>query len=80
MYINVSIIKRILKVYEILRNNFQLRFIPILVGIYLILIRLLVFTFSILDLIFISKLKKIKITQPILIVGNPRSGTTFLHH
>ena len=80
MYINISIVKRVLKVYEILRNNFKLRFIPILVGIYLLFIRLLVFIFSILDLFFFSKLRHIKIKQPILIVGNPRSGTTFLHH
>ena len=80
MYKNVSIIKRILKVYEILSNNFHLRLIPILIGIYLIFIRLLVFVFSTLDLFFISKLRRIKIKQPILIVGNPRSGTTFLHH
>ncbi len=80
MYINISIVKRVLKVYEILCNNFKLRFIPILVGIYLLFIRLLVFIFSILDLFFFSKLRHIKIKQPILIVGNPRSGTTFLHH
>ena len=63
MYKNVSIIKRILKVYEILSNNFHLRLIPILIGIYLIFIRLLVFVFSTLDLFLFQNLDVSKLNN-----------------
>jgi len=41
-------------------------------------IELIVWTGFILDEIFFPKFHDIKINQPIFIIGNPRSGTTFL--
>ena len=35
---------------------------------------------AVIDYLCFSKIRKGKINHPILIVGNPRSGTTFLHH
>ena len=80
MYINVSTYKRIKKVYKILKFNFGIKFLSILVGFYILLVRTLVFIFSIFDYIFFPKVQFLKIKNPIVIVGNPRSGTTFLHH
>ena len=45
----------------------------------LFILRLVVFVGSIFDYLLFIKLRKGKIENPILIVGNPRSGTTFLH-
>ena len=42
-------------------------------------IELIVWTGFILDEIFFPKFHDIKINQPVFIIGNPRSGTTFLH-
>jgi len=42
-------------------------------------IELFVWTGFILDEFFFPKFQDIKINQPIFIIGNPRSGTTFLH-
>ena len=44
----------------------------------ILVLRLVVDLFRILDTIFYPSLKK-QIKNPIIIVGNPRSGTTFLH-
>ena len=80
MNIKISILTRILKVYSILGKNFGNWITPIITGILILFLRIIVFIGSIIDYIFFSKLRSIKIQKPILIVGNPRSGTTFLHH
>ena len=80
MNINITIYKRLLKIYTILGNTFGSWFAPIITGLLLLLLRLVVFLGSIIDYLCFSKIRKGKIKEPILIVGNPRSGTTFLHH
>ena len=80
MNINITIYKRLLKIYIILGNTFGSWFAPIITGLLLLLLRLIVFLGSIIDYLCFSKIRKGKIKGPILIVGNPRSGTTFLHH
>jgi len=72
------ILKRILKVYLIVGKTFHSWFSPIITGILILLLRLTVGLFRILDLIFYPSIQK-PISAPIIIVGNPRSGTTFLH-
>jgi len=32
------------------------------------------------DYIFLPKFRKVKVKQPVFIIGHPRSGTTFIHH
>ncbi len=32
------------------------------------------------DYIFFPKFRKVKVKQPVFIIGHPRSGTTFIHH
>ena len=71
---------RLIKVYRIIGSTFGTWVSPIITGIQLCILRLLVFKFSIIDYICFTKIRRGKIKKPILIVGNPRSGTTFLHH
>ena len=74
----VSLFKRIITTYIIIGRTFKKWLFPILVGFFLIIIRLIIFFFMALDYIFIPSLWIKKIKNPIIIVGNPRSGTTFL--
>ena len=53
--------------------------LPIFAGIYLLTLRVINFVFMKIDWIFFPFKINRKITKPILIVGNPRSGTTFIH-
>ena len=78
--IKIYIYKRLLTVYIILGKTFGSWFSPIFTGLLFFILRTVVFIGSILDYICFSKIRKGKIKAPIIIVGNPRSGTTFLHH
>lgn len=46
---------------------------------FLMILRSMVATGMMLDALFIPGLRKSRLDRPIVIVGNPRSGTTFLH-
>ena len=75
----IGIIKRALKAYHTIGSTFGIWIVSIFVGLYLLTVRTLNFIFMKVDWIFYPiKLRK-KISNPILIVGNPRSGTTFIH-
>jgi len=77
--LKVGIIKRISKAYHTIGTTFGKWISPLFVGLYLLTLRTLNFIFMKVDWIFFPlKLRK-KIERPILIVGNPRSGTTFIH-
>ena len=78
--IKISITKRLLTVYLIIGKTFGQWFSPLITGILLLILRITVFFGSVIDLLFYSKIRNGKINNPIIIVGNPRSGTTFLHH
>jgi len=75
---NISIVKRLTTVYSIIYSIFNKKIGPVIIFIGVINLRLLVHFFMLLDQIFYPSLSKIKISSPIIIVGNPRSGTTFL--
>ena len=75
----ISLLKRILTSYKILGTTFGKWIIPIFAAIYLVSVRSISSLFSMLDYIFIPSIWTKKIEKPIIIVGNPRSGTTFLH-
>ena len=75
----ISLIKRIFKAYQTIGLTFGRWISPIFVGLYLLTLRTINFIFMKFDWFFYPfKLNK-KIKKPILIVGNPRSGTTFIH-
>ena len=71
-------IKRIIRVYLIVGKTFGVWIIPIFTGILILFLRLIVFVGRLLDHLFFPGIRK-PLQNPILIVGNPRSGTTFLH-
>ena len=73
------ILKRITRVYLILGQVFGAWFSPIISGCLVLVLRILVGFFRLLDYVFYPELLKPIKNEPIIIVGNPRSGTTFLH-
>ena len=74
----ISIFKRLITVYNILGRIFGKRISPLITFMFILLLRLIISFFMVLDKIFFPSLSKIKISNPIIIIGNPRSGTTFL--
>ena len=75
----IGLIKRLSKAYCTVGRTFNIWIVTIFVGIYLLTIRTINFIFMKFDwLLYPLKLQK-EIESPILIVGNPRSGTTFIH-
>ena len=75
---NVSFLKRLAIVYLIIFSIFNKKVGPVFIFIGIIILRLLVYLFMLFDQIFYPGLSNVKISKPIIIVGNPRSGTTFL--
>ena len=71
-------LKRIFKVYLIIGKNFNMWLSPILTGVLLLCLRIIVVVGQVLDHLFFWSVRK-PLNNPIIIVGNPRSGTTFLH-
>ena len=74
----INIFRRLFTAYLILGKTFGNWISPILIALIVLTLRVLVFVFMFLDRIFIPSLWSKKINSPIIIVGNPRSGTTFL--
>ena len=74
----ISIFKRLITVYKILGKIFKKRISPLVLFFLISILRIIIFFFRIFDQIFFPHLSKTKINNPIIIVGNPRSGTTFL--
>ena len=76
---NISIFRRITTAYLTIGKSFGIWLSPIITGFLLLILRIIVFLFMKIDYILFPKLFFTKIKKPIIIVGNPRSGTTFLH-
>ena len=75
----ISAFKRISKAYLTVGATFGTWFSPIITGVLITILRLIVGAGRILDRIFFPNAINKKLENPIMIVGNPRSGTTFLH-
>ena len=69
---------RKLKAYKTIGNTFGSWVSPIVTGLFLGLMRTLVSIGLFIDKIFYKIARDPKLENPIVIVGNPRSGTTFL--
>jgi len=76
---NISAFKRVSKAYFTVGNTFGIWFSPIITGLLISILRIIVGVGRIMDRIFFPGVFNSKIKNPIMIVGNPRSGTTFLH-
>jgi len=75
----VSVVKRVFVTYRILGTTFGAWVSPILTAMLILILRLVVSSCRVLDLLFFPHVFKYPIKNPIMIVGNPRSGTTFMH-
>ena len=75
----ISKLKRAKTAYLIIGSNFGQWLSPIITGILINSLGILVSIGMFFDKIFYPSLNRKKIKSPILVVGNPRSGTTFLH-
>src|SRR5690606_35918947 len=73
-----SIVSRMGRVYRILRKAHGVYVAPLFVACLFVLLRTGVALAMALDRVFFPKLKKTKANRPIVLVGNPRTGTTFL--
>lgn len=71
-------LQRLGRVFGVLRHQHSLRGKPIVFAILFGLIRTLVAVSMALDRLFFPVLSRVKAKNPIVIVGNPRTGTTFL--
>ncbi len=71
-------IARLLDAYRIMRSELGLGLRPIGTGILFLTLRLVVGLGSLLDPWFFPALRRTRVRRPIVLVGNPRTGTTFL--
>ena len=71
-------IGRISLIYCIIRERFSSSIAPLFTGVLFFMLRILVWIGQSLDKVFFLRLRTIRIERPIVIVGNPRTGSTFL--
>ena len=76
---NISVYRRISKAYFTIGTTFGTWFSPIITAVLIFILRIVVGIGRIIDRLLFPGAFKSKIKSPIMIVGNPRSGTTFLH-
>jgi hypothetical protein len=65
-------------VYRVVAGTFRVRVIPLFVALFYANLRLWVGLLMALDPLFFPSLRNTRVERPIVIVGNPRTGTTFL--
>src|SRR5688500_14969351 len=73
-----SIISRMGRVYRVLRRTHHVYVIPLFLALLFAGLRTLVWFAMALDRLFFPKLRRTRLNRPIVLVGNPRTGTTFL--
>jgi hypothetical protein len=73
-----SIFSRMGRVYRVLRRTFGVRVVPLFIALVFGLVRTLVGIGMALDHLLFPSLRKARANRPIVLVGNPRTGTTFL--
>jgi hypothetical protein len=73
-----GILSRMGRVYRVFRRAFGVRVVPLFVAVVFGLVRTLVAVAMALDNVFFPRLRKTRANRPIVLVGNPRTGTTFL--
>ena len=75
----ISTFKRVFTAYKTVGTIFNTWLSPIITGILIVILRMVVALGRIADHIFFPGAFKTPLKNPIMIIGNPRSGTTFLH-
>jgi hypothetical protein len=73
-----TIFSRMGALYRVMRRTFGVRVIPLFLAVFFGFIRTVVAIGMALDRVFFPRLAKTRANRPIVLVGNPRTGTTFL--
>lgn len=73
-----SVLSRMGRIYGVLRKTHHVYVVPLFIAVLFGLLRTLVAVSMALDHVFFPRLNRTKATRPIVLVGNPRTGTTFL--
>jgi len=73
-----TIVARMGQVYRVLRRTFHVRVVPLFVAAVFGVVRAIVAVAMALDRVFFPRLARTRAHRPIVLVGNPRTGTTFL--
>ncbi|HYJ07925.1 MAG TPA: sulfotransferase [Polyangiaceae bacterium] len=73
-----SILSRMARIYGVLRRPHRVYVVPFFLALLFALLRTLVAIGMALDNVFFPRLKRTRANRPIVLVGNPRTGTTFL--
>jgi hypothetical protein len=73
-----TILSRMGAVYRVFRTTFGVKVIPLFVAVLWCVVRTVVGIGMALDHVFFRRLAKARANRPIVLVGNPRTGTTFL--
>jgi omega-hydroxy-beta-dihydromenaquinone-9 sulfotransferase len=73
-----SILSRMGRIYGVLRKPFGVYVVPFFLALLFALLRTIVAIGMALDNTFSRKLRRTRADRPIVLVGNPRTGTTFL--
>lgn len=73
-----SIVSRMGRVYRVLRKAHGVYVAPLFVACLFAVLRTVVAIGMALDHVFFARLRRTKVERPIVLVGNPRTGTTFL--
>jgi len=73
-----TIFARMNRIYRVLRRTHGVRFVPLVIALMYGGLRFVVWLCMALDKVFFPRLRRTVVTRPIVLVGNPRTGTTFL--
>jgi omega-hydroxy-beta-dihydromenaquinone-9 sulfotransferase len=73
-----TIFSRMGALYRILSGTFHVKVIPLFIAVFFGFVRTVVAIAMALDHVFFPRLAKTRASRPIVLVGNPRTGTTFL--
>ncbi|MFL5303978.1 MAG: sulfotransferase family protein [Polyangia bacterium] len=73
-----GILGRMGHVYRVLRRTFKVSVAPLFLALLFAVVRTIVGLAMALDNVASGRLRRTKATRPIVLVGNPRTGTTFL--
>lgn len=73
-----TILGRMGHIYRVMRRTFKVRVVPLFLALLFAVVRTFVGVAMTLDNLLVGRLRKTKAARPIVLVGNPRTGTTFL--
>ncbi len=73
-----NIFSRMGRIYRVLRRTHKVRVVPLFLAVLFGCLRAIVGASMALDRVLFSRLRRARANRPIVLVGNPRTGTTFL--